>query len=193
MPGSGKTTLAARLAGALGLPHLSRDAMSEDLAGVLGADTLADSERNNRAALAVFLGVGVRLLRSGTGLVMDHAFRHGLAEADLAPLVRASRACLVHCHVPPAEALERYAARFERGERHACHHDAERLARVRGGARTVDLAWYEPLDLGIPTLPVDTRSGYAPAFDAIVAFVRSSADAAAIGGQPPGGAPAPEL
>lgn len=173
MPGSGKTTLAARLAGALGLPHLSRDAMSEDLAGVLGADTLADSERNNRAALAVFLGVGLRLLRSGNGVVMDHAFRRGLAEADLAPLVRASRARLVHCHVPPEEAMARYAGRFERGERHRCHHDAERLARVRTGARTVDLAWYEPLELGIPTLQVDTRREYAPGFNTIVAFVRS--------------------
>ena len=45
---------------------------------------------------------------------------------------------------------------------------------MRSGARQIDWSLFQPLELGVPTLRVDTTDGYAPAFEEIVAFVRSA-------------------
>ena len=69
-------------------------------------------------------------------------------------------------------ALDRLEQLFRR-ERRLAHFDAERIERVRPGQRRIDWSRYEPIDLAIPTLRVDTTAGYAPPWEAIVAFARS--------------------
>jgi predicted kinase len=170
---SGKSTLARRLAGALALARLSRDELTELLADLLGTDGLPRTEELGRAAFGLMYALGERFLQDGAGVVLDQAFQRGLAEAQLAPLVARARAVQVHCWLPPEECVRRYVARYERGERHAAHFDGERIARVRSGARRIDWSRFEPLDLGVPTLRVDTWRGYRPDFQTILAFVRS--------------------
>ena len=127
-----------------------------------------------RAAFGLVYALGERFLGSGSGVVLDQAFQRGLAEAQLAPLLARGRAVQVHCWLP---ARGRFVARHERGERYPAHFDGERIARVRAGARVIDWSRFEALDLGVPTLRVDTTAGYAPAFEEIVAFVRAGAAA----------------
>ena len=48
-------------------------------------------------------------------------------------------------------------------------------ARVRSGAAGIDWSRFEPLDLAVPTLRVETWAGYTPGFDAILEFVQANA------------------
>ena len=173
-PGSGKSTLARSLATTLRLPLISRDELKEAMREYAPFESLADSERFGLGVVGIFYRVAAELVRGGSGAVLDSAFRRGMAEQELAPALAASIPVQVYCDVPPERCVERYAARFERGERHACHFDAERIERVRSGTRVVDWSRFEPLELDAPLLRVDTTSGYQPDFNAIVAFVRDA-------------------
>ena len=104
---------------------------------------------------------------------MEQAFQRGVAESQVRSLLEYAQAVQITCVLPPEEAVRRYVARFERGERHAAHFDGERIERVRSGRRQIDWSRFEPLDLEIPTLRVDTADGYAPPFGDIVAFAAS--------------------
>ena len=70
--------------------------------------------------------------------------------------------------------MRRYRARAESGERHPGHYD---LAVADAVAAALTTGEYEPLDLGVPTLRIDTTTGerYAPSFDDVLAFVASVA------------------
>jgi predicted kinase len=173
-PASGKSTLARHLASALRLPLLSRDALKEAMADRVPFEGLAESERFGRASVGVFYAVAAEILASGIGVVLDNVFARGVAERDLRPLLPATRTVQVYCTVPPEAVQRRYVARYERGERHPAHFDGERIARVRSGARQIDWSRFEALDLGLPTLRVDTTSGYQPDLDTIIGFVRTA-------------------
>jgi predicted kinase len=167
-PGSGKTTLARRLVLDLRLPLLVRDELKETLADAMGMPTdLAASARLGSGAYAALYLVTQRLLEAGIGVVIESNFRRGVAEVELEPLVAWADAGLIHC-TAAADVIEaRYLARHGRGERHAAHLDDQRAA-----ALIADLAsgTFDPLELAIPTMVVDTTDGWRPAYDEIRDF-----------------------
>ena len=166
-PGSGKTTLAARLATDLRLPLLTKDAIKEALLDAVAAPDRARSRELGAAAFAVLYAVVGRLLDADVGAVAEGNFRRGSSEEDLRPLAARARTRLVHCETGPEATIRRYAERAARGERHPGHHDGAALADLR---RDLDAGIYAPLELGVPTLRVDTTAGYAPDLEAILAF-----------------------
>ena len=170
-PGSGKTTLAARLGPMLRLPVLTRDGFKEVLFESLGCSDRARSRELGAAAYALLYATTGQLLQAGTGVVVDSNFWRGRSEADLAPLLVRANPRLVHCRTTPAETVRRYVARAEEGERHPGHHDAAALPDLL--ANLADET-FSPLELGIPTLIVDTTAGYAPDLDTVVAFVHAA-------------------
>ena len=62
--------------------------------------------------------------------------------------------------------------RFERGVRHACFEDHNRIEHLQAGG--TDSAWdrVEPLQVNLPTLVVETSDGYTPDLDQIIAFAQ---------------------
>jgi predicted kinase len=175
-PGSGKTTLAQRLSLDLRMPLLKKDALKEVLADALGhpADVSA-SMRLGDGAYAVLYQTVALLLEAGTGVIVESNFRRGVSEPDLLPLVGwRSDACLVHCTADPATLSARYAARFARGERHPVHLDGDRAA---GLVDDIVGGRFEPLDLPIPTLVVDTTDGSRPPYEEIRDFAARPAAA----------------
>jgi predicted kinase len=167
-PGSGKTTLARRLASDLRLPLLVRDELKEALADALGAPSdVPASMRLGAAAYAMLYLAAQKLIEAGAGLIIESNFRRGLSEAELKPLLGWSDAGLIHCSAVPEVVHARYADRADRGERHAAHLDAD-----RADALAEDLAdgRFEPLDLPIPILLVDTTDGWRPPYDEIRDF-----------------------
>jgi hypothetical protein len=80
----------------------------------------------------------------------------------------------VHCQTTRANCLARFRRRAERGERHWVHFDREWLA--ENDAEDVPFNWnvYEPLDLDVPILRIDTTAGYAPDLPQILRFIRSA-------------------
>lgn len=98
--------------------------------------------------------------------MIDQAWRRERSEPELLPLTRKSRAVQLYVSTSPEVAQERTLARGHR----------DGLAAL--GETVVELgsAWesFGPLDIGVPTLRVDSTAGYTPEFDDIERWVWSS-------------------
>jgi predicted kinase len=169
-PASGKTTLAERLAADLGYPLLTKDLIKESFFDALGSPDREYSKKLSLASYAVLYRVAQRLIEAGASHVLESNFQRGVSEGDLLPLVRRSRAILIHCTASTDALLLRYEARAAGPVRHPGHHDgpltAENLRSLGGGI-------YEPLDLPVPILIVDTTDRYDPEYPIILEFART--------------------
>ncbi|MGH2459698.1 MAG: AAA family ATPase [Chloroflexota bacterium] len=176
-PGAGKTTLARRLSAVLPLPLWSKDVhVKEVLAEAFGVETLEASRALSAPTFVIFYAILSELIGAGIAVVAECNFSRGISERDLAPLVAMARPVLIHCQTTRDECLRRYVARVERGERHPGHADPARIDLMRSDPTQLGWEAHQPLDLDVPTLVVDTTSGYRPGFDGIVSFVRAAAE-----------------
>jgi glucokinase len=156
LPGSGKTTIAAPVAGALRWPLVARDPIKEALWDVLGPGDVAWSRQLGAASGEVFMRVAATV-RPAVLENFFHAHGRGNVAALGGPFVE------VHCACPVEVARARYRAR----ERHPCHFDLEY------GVPAFE-RWAEEdahaLALG-PVLELDTTHGVD--IDNVVAWIRS--------------------
>jgi predicted kinase len=147
MPSSGKTTVAEGLAGRLGLPLIAKDGIKESLYESLGAEDVSASARLGAAAYALIFGLARTMLASGVSLIVEANFFRD-QEPDFASLPD-NRLVQIHCEAPLVVVLER----------HAGHHDAEKIkelpARFESGAHSplrllgelIQLDTTEPVEL----------------------------------------------
>jgi predicted kinase len=172
-PGAGKTTLGRTISAHVGLPFLAKDELKEAIGDELGAPSdVPASQRLGLAAYRILYTVTARILESGGGAVIESNFRRGQSEPELRAIVELADARLVHCSAAAQTIRARYAARYQRGERHPVHLDA-----LRAGALADDLATgrFERLDLDVPVLHVATDDGYMPGLERIVEFLGADA------------------
>lgn len=167
-PASGKTELSRLLAAAYTLPLLARDAYKEVLFDTLGSPDRAASHALGVASYALLYASIGWLLDADVGIVVDSNFHHGSSEQSLAELVVRSRAVLLHCETTREERAARHINRSERGDRHPGHHDGVMPEEVQAN---VDAGVFEPLDLAIPLLRIDTTQGYTPPLTDIIRFI----------------------
>jgi hypothetical protein len=167
LPASGKTTLAAKLAEALGLPLLDKDDILEALYDGLGVGDMAWRQRLSRASDEVLRVTAGR----SAGAVLTSFWRHPLAQGDagtptdwLAAL--SPRIVEVYCACPVELALARFQARV----RHPGHNDAVRPAGDLRRKFNEDAA-RGPLSVG-PLVRVDTTAVCDA--DAVTAAVRAA-------------------
>ncbi|MEM6751053.1 MAG: AAA family ATPase [Planctomycetota bacterium] len=168
-PGSGKTTLAHKLARAAHCPLISRDELKEGYVNT-GYDAGPPAGEPNRHIYAVFFDTLRQLLTQGVSLVAEAAFQHKAWAPGLEPLLELADLRIVICEVDPQHARDR---RVQRGlnnpNRERFHADPDVAIARAGGAPPPGV--YDPPRLDAPTLTVDTADGYAPGFDQILAFV----------------------
>ena len=171
-PGSGKSQLSEALAERLGLPIIAKDFIKETLMDAL---PVADRDASMQLGSAVFrllFGFSASLLRSGSGAVLEAPFKRGRSQSELEALAHLSRMLLIHCSPPAELAVRRYRERFLSGSRHPGHFDD---AVLDGLEQRISSGEYDPFELPVPILSVDTTDGYEPAIAEIVEWIRASA------------------
>lgn len=171
-PASGKSTLAEQIAAELRVPFLSKDALKEELydsLGVLGVIERKFFRKLGEASMRLMYTVAGSILDAGTGVVIEANFYHGVSEAELAPLIGKSEAVMIHCEAPEDTLKERYVKRAEAGERHPVHDDSNKVDKLEDD---LEEGTYDPLELDIPVIHVNTASDYDPSVAEIVSRLR---------------------
>jgi predicted kinase len=175
--GSGKTTLAHLVAGAIGCPAVCRDEIKEGMVHATPGFVPSPGDALTQRTVTTFFGVIELLLRAGATLVAEAAFQDPLWRSGLDPLADLADIRVLRCTVSPELARARMTARLAGDPRRGAAHadlDALEVSRAAEGP-------FEHVRLAVRTLCVDTTSGYRPALEEIVAFINEAA-----GGQTPG-------
>jgi predicted kinase len=160
-PASGKSTLAEWLAEEFRLPLLSRDAFKEAMMDAIGSPDSETSHEYGAAAYKILAILQQQLVKAGVGAVLESNFLRGVSEQDLEPILPRSRSVAIYCETTVEESLRRFAERARNGDRHPGHHDdePEKLAELEEDLRS---GCYDPMDLDIPFLVVDTTNDLDP-------------------------------
>jgi predicted kinase len=162
--GSGKTTLAHRLAALIGCPALCRDEIKEGMVAATPNFVPGPSDPLTVRSYALFFATIRLFLEHGVTHVAEAAFQHANWVRGLEPLRPLGQLRIVRCHVEPAIARSRAEQRRGQQRSRAAHDDI--------GHFSVDRP-FEPIHLASPTLDVDTSDGYRPDLAAIAAFAHS--------------------
>ncbi len=164
--GSGKTTLAHRLAAAVGCPALCRDELKEGMAAATPDFVPFTSDPLTLRTYDLFFTTIRLFLEHGVTHVAEAAFQHSLWARGLEPLRSLAELRIVRCHVDPEVARIRAEQRGREQPSRAAHDDAGHFAIDR---------FFEPLTLDAPTLDVNTSNADPIDIEAVVTFVRSAA------------------
>src|SRR6266516_2407678 len=152
-PGTGKTTLAHRVAAAIGCPAICRDEIKEGMAHATPGFVPGPGDPLTMRTLSTFFDVICLLVGRGTTVVAEAAFQDRLWSPGLAPLLGRADVRILHCTVPAEIALARINARTAEYNRSA-HEDAQISAEAR--MRTHNA--FQSVDLPVPALTVDTTT-----------------------------------
>lgn len=154
-PGTGKTTLARRIAAELSLPLIYKDGIKESLFDSLGWSDRAWSNRLGRTSILLLFQLAGALLDAGVAAVIEANFTPELAKPDFEALRRAHpfRPFVVQVTAQPEVIVERYRQRNLSGERHRGHIESDDQAEIETRLRAAALT---PLDLGGAYHLVDT-------------------------------------
>jgi predicted kinase len=170
--GAGKTTLAHRLALAIGCPAVCRDEIKEGMVHSTPGFVPAPGDELTQRTLPVFFGMLGLLLRAGVTTVADAAFQDHVWRPQLEQLQGFAHLRIVHCVVASDIAFHRALHRSENNPVRRVHvdprpdHDLADFVRSRKAFNRVSVA--------APSIEVDTTQGYRPGLEAIVTFVKGS-------------------
>lgn len=159
--GSGKTTLAHRLAPHIALPLLSRDELKEGMVFSTPGFVPTTSDPLTRRTYGLFFATIRSWLEAGVSLVAEAAFQDRLWRQGLDPLDGLAELRIIRCHVSPEIAEARATARMASQASRAAHADADQIARAPS---------FTAISIDAATLDVDTSDLYDPDLDAIAAF-----------------------
>ena len=162
--GSGKTTLAHRLAAMIGCPAICRDEIKEGMVATTPGFVPGPSDPLTVRSYGLFFAAIRLFLEHGVTHVAEAAFQHPNWERGLEPLLPLAMLRIVRCHVAPDVAQARAEYRRHKQPTRAAHDDTGHFSAVRP---------FEPIRLDAPTVDVDTTDGYNPDLEAVLDFVRT--------------------
>lgn len=174
-PATGKTLLARRLAEALPVPVIERDAIKETLFDTLGVGDREWSKKLGGASFALFYLTVETILTAGRSVIAEAAFHRPYSTRWLARVRERFdiQVFELHCHADSHTLFHRYMRRSRTSERHAGHHTGMSAeAQAREWRRQYPV--YDPLTDGAERFRIDTTDFAAVDYAAIVARVRAA-------------------
>ena len=167
-PGSGKTTLAHKLALTVGCPAICRDEIKEGMAHATQGFVPGPGDELTMRTRPTFFGVLELLLRAGVTTVAEAAFQDRLWRPGLEPLQSLAQIRIVHCTIDAHLAFQRSLRRKKGSPLRRAHadpgpHDAAEHALGHNA--------FDRVSVDAPWIEVDTTDGYRPGLRGIVAFV----------------------
>ena len=166
-PGSGKTTLAHQLARAVGCPAVCRDEIKEGMAHATPGFVGEAGDDLTMRTLPVFFEVIELLLKAGVTTVAEAAFQDHVWRPRLTPFLGLARVRVVHCVVDAEVAFERVLHRNTNDGTRRAHADPGPADRAEFLRRHRE---FNRVDLAVPSIEVDTTSGYRLGIAEIAAF-----------------------
>lgn len=122
MPASGKSTVASRISGTLGLPVLAKDALKEALFDTIGFRNYAEKRKLDHAANAVLLRCAEALLKSGQSMILDNNFDQASSETLDLLVQRYDCKCIIIFFGGNTDVFyDRYVERDKAHQRHPGH------------------------------------------------------------------------
>lgn len=170
MPGTGKTTLARRLAQDLALKDIGKDDIKEFLFDKLGAGDREWSRCLGVAASRMLYEATDALLGADESCIVESAFYAEFARDELRAITLRHDAQIVEVHLttPAAIRMARFKDRLERGARHPGHVDQFNMTSIQS-PETASV--YEPLQIG-ELIPYDTTIFTEQAYQGLLAKLR---------------------
>lgn len=167
-PGSGKTTLARKIAAQIGCPLIIRDEIKQGLVMARPGYKPGGDDPLNLTALAAFTDVLTTLLKAGTTTVAEAAFQDRLWRPILESLMAMADIRIIRCELSAETAHARVAERAITDVHRAAHGDAGLLEAIAAGNSPISS--FAPIAMNLPTLIVDTSDDYRPSLSDIIAF-----------------------
>ncbi|MBI3941595.1 MAG: ATP-binding protein [Chloroflexi bacterium] len=170
-PGSGKTTLARRLAAHFALPLMTKDIIKESLFETLGWSDRDWSQKLGRASTLLLYQFAEAQLTAGQSCIVECNFHTIWATPEFLELQQrhAFIPIQIVCHTSPQVLVERYQRRAASGERHPGHLDQT----LASSLTAADAALWDkgPLEIGGHLIELDTTDFAAVDYDRLFAQI----------------------
>jgi adenylate kinase family enzyme len=173
-PGSGKNTLAAKLAKALWMPLVSRDEIKEGYVNTFGVRHDELGPDANARATELFFEIVNHYLEAQISIVIEAAFQHAVWEYRMPRIVELASPFIVLCSIDESIAARRY---FERGLADAnreFYHGDNMVVHYRQTGEILPHSEWTPPNFDLPTIKVSTDGEYVPSIDEIMKQIRLS-------------------
>ncbi len=172
-PGSGKNTLAVKLARRLWMPLVSRDEIKEGLVNTFGVKhDLLPPETNGRAT-ELFFGLVNEYLGAQISVVLEAAFQHKVWAPRMMRILELASPFIIQCSVDDAVAARRYLERGLADESREYYHGDNLVIHYRKTGEILPAAGFTPPKFDLPTIEVSTDGEYKPGIEEIVKQIRS--------------------
>jgi predicted kinase len=174
LPGSGKTTLARRLAADMTLPVFSRDGIYETLYDALDCRSQGLPASLGSAAFTLLYSVTGSVLAAGQSVIVEGFFgRSALRTAELLHVRQTHEFTpfQVLCRADGRVLLERFLARAGTDARHSSHQDMEWIAQ---NEELLVQGHLPPLALGGQVVEIDTTTPQSFDYAALLQRARAA-------------------
>ena len=176
-PGTGKTYLAGRLAEALPVVVLEKDAIKETLFDTVGEGDREWSKKLGNASFVLLRMLVESHLKARQSVAAEAAFWHEY-EGPWLDRMREKYdfdTLELHCHADPEIVVHRFIQRADSDDRHSGHQSGMSRDALEGVIRN-QLERYGPLTAGDDLVHIDTTDFAAVNYAAIVERVRAAHD-----------------
>jgi 2-phosphoglycerate kinase len=172
-PGSGKNTLASKLARALWMPLVSRDEIKEGYVNTFGVKHDELPPDANGRATDLFFSLVNQYLAGKISIVIEAAFQHKVWEPRMPKILELALPFIILCSVDDAVAARRYLERGLADPNREYYHGDNLVVHYRKTGEILPYASYTPPNFDVPTIEVSTEGDYIPTVDEIVNRIRS--------------------